>query len=631
MGSRTTPLLPRCLSWSLLTTSLLLLLSLTTPTTTTTATTNTTNDTPREYPEDNNNNNDNNKDNCVLPHPLTRFGSAQDRPAHELTRTFAANYRDCIHYCCQKRRGRCNALLFSPPPQNARSSAEHISCFLYHCRVLSNCSINKTKPGDQIFANIDFVRELLARVLTKTNQTNSAEKESTLENNKKTPTSTMMPRNSEGSVPEKEGGNQNYNSHKNSTATTSRADLNSTVSVHKEAKDSQDSSTSESNKSDYEDEYSGFNYKGVLVTPGAETKESQTGSNAEKGITTTKTPSSAEAQQSTPKTSAGKTHPKSPLPSSGAAGKSNTSGTQSGGKTSGANPTREDATRNQPPETTPSMPRTPDNSGKGSSSHSLSATTPKANSPQSNQTRAESVSQTSPQGVGNVQTRPKPNSAGKPHLLGDSTVKPAVFTVKPGGSTVKPGGSTTPTAIVAPATQNETNATTLPAKPKSPEQQNTTRLPTTHTSESSSTIHNTTNSPEKSAHKSTGTSPSSENHSASGTTVKSSSGSQTSPESSSTDIATDRTPSLHKDATTADASLPLQHSSNPTNRTTAWADVMADQGLTTMAVLITALTLGCFFLIVTVVIVGRRLIDCWRNRKYSQINRDYLIDGMYDE
>ena len=53
--------------------------------------------------------------------------------------------------------------------------------------------------------------------------------------------------------------------------------------------------------------------------------------------------------------------------------------------------------------------------------------------------------------------------------------------------------------------------------------------------------------------------------------------------------------------------------------------------LATTATLVSALTIGCFFCLVAAVLVGKRVVDGWRKRHYSRIERDYLIDGMYHE
>ena len=70
---------------------------------------------------------------------------------------------------------------------------------------------------------------------------------------------------------------------------------------------------------------------------------------------------------------------------------------------------------------------------------------------------------------------------------------------------------------------------------------------------------------------------------------------------------------------------------NETASSSDHGDILAVQPLSTTVVLILALTIGCFFFFVALVIVGKRLFDGWKKRHYSRIERDYLIDGMYSE
>lgn len=49
----------------------------------------------------------------------------------------------------------------------------------------------------------------------------------------------------------------------------------------------------------------------------------------------------------------------------------------------------------------------------------------------------------------------------------------------------------------------------------------------------------------------------------------------------------------------------------------------------TTALLVSALTLGCFCFFVAVVVVGKGFYSGWKKRQYGRIEKDYLIDGMY--
>ncbi|XP_076466876.1 uncharacterized protein LOC143298082 [Babylonia areolata] len=536
---------------------------------------------------------------CVLPatDPATLFGPTPGSPPQLITKVSTRNYSSCLSQCCLNSGGLCNVLVFTPQPEESTE----LNCALFLCEQLWDCNIS-VKQGDQIYADKEAVLQALAEVFSNSNGEES-EQGSTTE----TPPSVDRGDSSHGSAPEEVNSTT-------SVTPTPQADSGSTGPRAQEGaqeppqNDSNTTNSTESQTNVTNDESPG--------TPGSGTEESLPDSDGGNGTTASipasttsgRGPSDSEGNSSSGSTEAGGSE------------NNDSTGEQSGTEQSETsdNNTHTDYTTTPSANTTTSLQKSLNDSDAASSLNTSSVVTPTGESSNSSQSSSQPTT---------------------PHASDDGSPPSSNSTAAPDhvpGSTLRPSDST-PTANTTPAlstvAQNGAKPTTGSG---SSGHQKATDLP--HTNGSSATT----------------TAPQEEGEGAEGSWANSST---TSPSSMVDgvvpDIDTDSpdgqhtgavpgeavlsgtdpedTPPPDTDTAAVDASLDQDLPREGGNRTNSASGMVTKQAFTTMVVLITTLTLGCLFFLVTLVLAGKRLVDCWRNRKYSKINRDYLIDGMYDE